>query len=114
MGTLAWEDVWSQGNIMIEGDIQLAKITTFAQYYILSSLPTIEAYQPPQHSEFLYGVSRNSLAKGEIGKDYHGHIMWDNEVGVVCVWGGRAAIINHQSYYVMFKLRNDKANTRWS
>ena len=76
----AWEKVWAEGSIEIEGDKQLAKITTFSQYYLFSSLPTLEAHQPPRHEEFLYGVARDSLAKGERGKDYQGHIMWDSEV----------------------------------
>ena len=76
----AWKDVWDEGNVEMEGDTQLAKITTFAQYYMLSSLPTFEANQPPQHKEFLYGIGRGSLAKGIRGKDYQGHVMWDSEV----------------------------------
>ena len=76
----AWEKVWAEGNVQVEGDLQLAKITNFAQYYILSSLPTLVAHQPPAYEEFFYGIARDSLAKGELGKDYQGHIMWDSEV----------------------------------
>jgi trehalose/maltose hydrolase-like predicted phosphorylase len=80
MHTDAWAKVWEEGSVEMEGDTQIAKITTFSQYYLLASLPTITANQPPPHQEFVYGISRGSLAKGRKGNDYQGHIMWDSEV----------------------------------
>ena len=60
------------------GDMELSKATWFAQYYLLSSLPAENAYLPP-FTELFYGLSRTGLGKGELGKDYQGHIMYDNE-----------------------------------
>ena len=47
----AWRDTFNTGRIEVAGDIQLAKTTWFAQYYILSSLPSAKPYLPPLYSE---------------------------------------------------------------
>jgi len=75
----AWRDTWNTGRIEVTGDIQLAKTTWFAQYYLLSSLPSRNPYLPPLYSEVYYGASRTGLGKGIANEDYQGHIMWDNE-----------------------------------
>ena len=61
----------------------MAKITTFSQFYLLSSLPAPFPNQAPQHSEIYYGVGRNSLAKGGYKRDYQGHVMWDSEIYIL-------------------------------
>ena len=76
----AWANTWAKGRVELEGDLQLSKITTFSQYYLYSNLPAIDPYLPPPHSHYYYGMARCSLAKGERGRDYQGHIMWDSEV----------------------------------
>ena len=77
----AWRRTWSRGRVEVQGtDAQLAKVTNFAQYYILSALPAEFPQLPPQFSEVYYGCSRSSLAKGDLGHDYQGHVMWDNEM----------------------------------
>jgi len=55
------------------------KAIWFAQYYLLSSLPS---YFPSVAVPFqipYYGLGRTGLAKGKRNKDYQGHVMWDNE-----------------------------------
>ena len=34
-----WEDIWSTGNIQVEGDFDLAHTLLASQYYLYSSLP---------------------------------------------------------------------------
>lgn len=79
----AWRNIWNQGGIEVYGDIQLAKVTQFSQYYLLSSLPVENPFLPIQYSEVYYGCSRTGLAKGGAGKDYQGHILWDNEMYII-------------------------------
>ena len=62
---------------------QVSKITRFAQFYLLSSLPALMPKQGAQHDEIFMGVGRGSLAKGDEGRDYRGHIFWDSEVYVL-------------------------------
>ena len=68
------------GNIEVEGDLQIAKLVTFSQFYLMTSLPPQNANQPPPHNTLYYGISRNSLGKGGKDKNYRGHIFWDNEM----------------------------------
>ena len=65
----AWKKVWDRGSIEISGPLNVAKVVTFSQYYILSSLPNprSEAFD---YNEIYYGGARNSLAKGGKGQDY--------------------------------------------
>jgi len=55
------------------------KAIWFAQYYLLSSLPSHYPSLPPPYQEPFYGLSRTGLGKGKLNKDYQGHVMWDNE-----------------------------------
>ena len=48
----------------MEGDLQIAKVTQFAQYYILASLPPLYAAQPPQQDQVYHTFTRTSIAKG--------------------------------------------------
>ena len=62
---------------------QISKITRFAQYYLLSSLPALYPKTGVQHNEIFQGVGRTSLAKGGKEGDYGGHIFWDSEMYVL-------------------------------
>lgn len=77
----AWRETWENGRIELSGSNtnQLIKAVWFAQSYILNSLPAENPSLPPPYQEIFYGVSRNSIGKGDKGKDYQGHVMWDNE-----------------------------------
>lgn len=79
----AWLDTWNKGQVEVHGDLQLSKITWFAQYYLLSSLPPLFADQKPPLDEVYYGISRNSLGKGGEAGEYNGHIFWDNEMYIM-------------------------------
>ena len=62
---------------------QVSKITRFAQFYLLSSLPALNPKTGVQHNEIYQGVGRTSLAKGGKDGDYGGHIFWDSEMYVL-------------------------------
>lgn len=67
-------------NLQVQGaENLLTKTVWFAQYYLLSSLPAENPFLPPLFTDIFYGLSRTGLGKGELGKDYQGHIMYDNE-----------------------------------
>jgi len=56
------------------------KAVWFAQYYLMSSLPSHFPLIPPAYQEPFYGLGRTGLGKGgELHKDYQGHVMYDNE-----------------------------------
>ncbi|ESN97174.1 hypothetical protein HELRODRAFT_193290 [Helobdella robusta] len=76
-----WQKTWDGGRIELSGSNtnQLIKAVWFAQAYILNSLPAENPYLPPPYSDLFYGCGRTSIGKGELGKDYQGHVMWDNE-----------------------------------
>ena len=75
----AWRNTWAMGRVEVVGDNTLAKLVTFAQFYILNSLPAEFPFLPPLHTEVFYGASRTSLGKGDHNEDYQGHVMYDNE-----------------------------------
>ena len=78
--TDTWKKIWDMGKVEVFGDLRMAKITAFAQYYLYSSFPTNLAYQPTKYDQVLYGYGRTSLAKGGKDKDYRGHVFWDMEM----------------------------------
>ena len=53
----------------IEGDNFVGKIAAFAQYNLLSNVPTRDPYQDPPKNEHLFGVGRSSMGRGSSGKD---------------------------------------------
>ena len=55
------------------------KAVWFAQYYLMSSLPSHYPNNPPPYQEPFYGLGRTGLGKGKMHKDYQGHVMYDNE-----------------------------------
>ena len=78
----AWRQTWKGGRVEVVGDAQLAKLTNFAQYYLLSALPAEFPHRPPDDS--YHGCARSGLAKGgDMFKDYQGHVMWDSEMYVL-------------------------------
>lgn len=38
------------------------------------------SYIPNFCQDTFYGVGRTSLARGELGEDYQGHVFWDSEM----------------------------------
>jgi len=60
-------------------DTQLMKAVWFAQYYLMSSLPSHYPAQAPPYQEPFFGLGRTGLGKGKLGKNYQGHVMYDNE-----------------------------------
>jgi len=55
------------------------KAVWFAQYYLLSSLPSHYPSLPPPYQEPFYGLGRTGIGKGKLHEDYQGHVMYDNE-----------------------------------
>ena len=78
-----WRKTWYTGRVEIDGDPSIDKIGRFSQFYILSSLPSRNAENPPQISDVFVGASRSSLAKGWAGSDNMGHVFWDSEVYIL-------------------------------
>ncbi|ODN03634.1 Acid trehalase-like protein 1, partial [Orchesella cincta] len=74
----AWSKVWNDGNIIIEGNLELAKVVHGCLYYLISSLP-ITANTYSNVSQF-YGLSPGGLANGAYLLDYQGHTFWDMEI----------------------------------
>ncbi|XP_012946131.1 protein-glucosylgalactosylhydroxylysine glucosidase [Aplysia californica] len=67
-----WSDVWNRGRVDVEGDVSVARLNYGAFYYIFSSLPFYDDKSWP-----FIGLSPGGLAHGIEGKDYYGHIFWD-------------------------------------
>lgn len=80
-----WRKTWSRGRVEVEGsDAQLKKAVRFAQFYILNSLPAEAPALAPLYSDPFYGCGRTSLGRGStVGRDYQGHVMWDNEIYIM-------------------------------
>lgn len=74
----AWEAVWDNGVIQVEGNTQLAKVVYGSLYYILSSLPVTTTKTHTTNEQF-YGLSPGGLAYGALLMDYQGHSFWDTE-----------------------------------
>ena len=81
----AWKELWDGGRVELEGSNtnQLIKATWFAQAYIYNSLPAENPTLPPPFSDIYYVCGRGSIGKGERGRDYQGHVMWDNEMYIL-------------------------------
>ena len=76
-------NTWYTGRVEIDGDHSIDKIGRFSQYYILTSLPSRNAENPPRISDVFVGASRSSLAKGSDGSDNMGHVFWDSEIYIL-------------------------------
>ncbi|CAK1544235.1 unnamed protein product [Leptosia nina] len=74
-----WQKLYREASMEIDGNLQLAKIVNGIWYYYLSSLPSIETYQP---SDKYYGLSPTGLARGGSFEDYEGHNFWDTEMWI--------------------------------
>ncbi|GFO11935.1 acid trehalase-like protein 1 [Plakobranchus ocellatus] len=77
--TEGWTKFWNRGRIDIGGNIDMARLTYASLYYILSSLPLANDSGP---SWPFFGVSPGGLAHGSRGKDYLGHIFWDQDTWI--------------------------------
>ena len=71
------------GRVEVQGDILIAKLVNFAQYYLMSNFAPLYPYQNMQYSEPIYGIGRTTLARGDLGKDYQGHVFWDSEMYIL-------------------------------
>ncbi|XP_075992674.1 protein-glucosylgalactosylhydroxylysine glucosidase [Anticarsia gemmatalis] len=71
-----WRNLYHQGGIDIEGNLELGKIVNGIWYYFLSSLPSENSHQPLGR---FYGLSPTGLARGGTFEDYEGHNFWDTE-----------------------------------
>ena len=72
-----WNDVWSSGDIEIEGDDELQRQINSAFYYILSSLPPLSTKSEPKQ---FYGLRSGTLSwGGRVEEAYSGHVFWDME-----------------------------------
>lgn len=80
-----WRKTWARGRVEVEGsEVQLKKAVQFAQFYILNSLPAEAPALAPIYSDPFFGCGRTSLGRGStVGKDYQGHVMWDNEIYIM-------------------------------
>jgi trehalose/maltose hydrolase-like predicted phosphorylase len=74
----AWQSIWNDGEIQVDGNLELSKIIYGCLYYLSSSLPMIETTNIP--SRQFYGLSPGGLAYGDYLMDYQGHVFWDQEV----------------------------------
>ena len=73
-----WGEIWSTGNVQVEGDINLARVVLASQYYLYSSLPYPSLSARPLPS--FCGISPGGLSYGLKGKDYQGHSFWDTSI----------------------------------
>ncbi|KAJ8316694.1 hypothetical protein KUTeg_005753, partial [Tegillarca granosa] len=76
--TNAWIKSWEEGRIDLTGNIPLARVTYASYYYILSSVlpPDPDILVKPWP---FVGLSPGDLAHGALGRDYAGHVFWDQE-----------------------------------
>ena len=72
--TKAWENIWAKGNILLDGDKDLAQTVLASLFYIYSSLPFSTAL-----NQFC-GLSPGGLSYGGLNMDYQGHSFWDTEI----------------------------------
>ena len=78
-----WRNISDMGRVEVSGDLNVAKLVNLAQFYLLSNFPPLYPYQNIPYQDSFYGVGRTSLARGDLGKDYQGHIFWDNEMYIL-------------------------------
>ena len=74
----SWDEIWSTGNVQVEGDLELARVLLGSQYYLYTSLPfpSLSARPLPQFC----GMSPGGLSYGFKGHDYQGHSFWDTSI----------------------------------
>ncbi|KAH9490327.1 hypothetical protein Btru_034974 [Bulinus truncatus] len=70
-----WGQIWTRGRIDVKGDTTIARQNYAALYYLLSSLPS---HGNRKDWPFI-GLSPGGLAHGIEGKDYYGHVFWDQD-----------------------------------
>ncbi|KAK7104585.1 protein-glucosylgalactosylhydroxylysine glucosidase-like [Littorina saxatilis] len=69
-----WESLWEQGRLDLMGNVSMAISTNAALYYLYSALPL-----KPDVTWPFVGMSPGGLAHGGAGKDYNGHVFWDQD-----------------------------------
>ncbi|CAG0896103.1 unnamed protein product [Cyprideis torosa] len=83
----AWEATWQEGEISVEGNLQLSKVIHGAMYYILSSLPPTRVTHLPSNP--FAGLSPGGLANGALNMDYQvqAYSMAEDGINRVCSRG---------------------------
>ena len=59
-----------------------AQITNAGIFYMASSLPSLNSYQP---NNPYFGLSPTGLGRGQLDSDYEGHNFWDTEIWMLPV-----------------------------
>nr|KAI8741141.1 acid trehalase-like protein 1 [Biomphalaria glabrata] len=70
-----WNSIWQKGRIDVKGDVTIARHNYGTLYYLLSSLPS----NGNRKDWPFIGLSPGGLAHGIEGKDYYGHVFWDQD-----------------------------------
>ncbi|XP_058447939.1 protein-glucosylgalactosylhydroxylysine glucosidase-like [Malaya genurostris] len=71
--------IWSQYGITVEGNDNLDRVLKASSFFLSSSLPGANTYQPSNYP--FYGLSPSGLGRGgEELKEYQGHGFWDTEM----------------------------------
>ncbi|CAL1536283.1 unnamed protein product [Lymnaea stagnalis] len=70
-----WNQIWQKGRVDVKGDITIARHNYGCFYYIFSSLP----FNGNRKDWPFIGLSPGGLAHGVEGKDYYGHVFWDQD-----------------------------------
>ncbi|XP_052777171.1 protein-glucosylgalactosylhydroxylysine glucosidase-like [Mya arenaria] len=83
----AWNDLWDEGRVDINGDESLALDIAAAQYNILCSLPSHDDPITPFYGLGPGGLSRGGLyfpnRPGGPKNDYAGHVFWDMDTWIM-------------------------------
>ena len=76
-----WGETFRDGSVDVLGSLTTDRSIKSAFYYLLSSFPTIDGqinFPFP-----FYGVAPSGLARGAAGKDYQGHVFWDQDFWMI-------------------------------
>ncbi|XP_064644748.1 protein-glucosylgalactosylhydroxylysine glucosidase-like [Lineus longissimus] len=72
--SVTWTKMWDTGRVDVGGNLTLSKMAYASLYYLLSSLPLKD--------DGVGGISAGGLAHGGSGKDYQGHVTWEQDAWI--------------------------------
>ncbi|ESP00136.1 hypothetical protein LOTGIDRAFT_141357, partial [Lottia gigantea] len=99
----AWEELWNNGRIDVEGNRNLSTSIYSSLYYLLSSVPS----HPDQYNWPFMGMAPGGLAHGTMGDDYAGHVFWDQDT-----WMFPSIMLLHSTIgKILVQSRLDKLTT---